>query len=133
MYTRENVSSHENPDLFARNKIAEVHGEGVSQENVIISSSGANAFYSLFIIHINFLLKRKERFGFNLAGYIWIQLKPSSSFCKEDEIIFINKPSDLKAISYNFEKFGDQIAGVVTEFYKPTITILRFRTNKGTL
>ena len=47
-------------DLFARNKIAEVHGEGVSQENVIISSSGANAFYSLFIIHINFLLKEKK-------------------------------------------------------------------------
>ena len=123
LYTRENVSPHENPDLFARNKIAEVHGEGVSPENVIISSSGANAFYSLFYNTHKFFAKKKRKIWIQLGWLYLDTIETIKLFCKEDEIIFIKKPFDLKAISYNFEKFGDQIAGVVTEF--PTNPLLQ--------
>ena len=59
-------------------------------------------FTLFFIIHINFFAKKKRKIWIQLGWLYLDTIETIKLFCKEDEIIFINKPSDLKAISYTF-------------------------------
>ena len=121
--TRENISEQKNADHFARDVIAKVHGQGVMSKGVLISSSGANAFYSLF-------WNAQKRFS-EKGKKIWIQLgwlyldtiEVMKLVGGENNVIPLSNPTDAKELKRIFELYGNNIAGVVTEF--PTNPLLQ--------
>ena len=120
---RENISSHENPFEFAQEIIAEVHGTGVTKDGVLFTSSGANAFYSLFRTAYLHLLKRGKNLWIRL-GWLYLDTNETMNLlANEDEIITITDPTDFDELRKVFKEFGSKIAGLVTEF--PTNPLLQ--------
>ncbi len=121
--SRESLSNHENPLKFAKKIIAEVHGEGVFPEGVLFASSGANAFYSLFKNAYNYSLRKGKNLWICLGWLYLDTLETMNLTAKEDEIITLTDPTDLKELKEIFSRYGNKIAGVVTEF--PTNPLLQ--------
>ncbi|MEJ6524590.1 MAG: PLP-dependent transferase [Opitutales bacterium] len=121
---RESISDNENPSQFARKIIAEVHGEGVSEDKVLLSSSGANAFYSLFQTAFQHSLEKGKSIWIRL-GWLYLDTIETMELVsgKEHEIIALTDLSNLDQLKEIFSNYGDQIAGVVTEF--PTNPLLQ--------
>ena len=101
--------------------IAETHGPNIKREDVLLTSSGANAFYSLF----------REASSQEEKRDIWIQLgwlyidtigvmELLTSRMKRSNAPFAAGFLRLEKL---FRKHGSQIAGVVTEF--PTNPLLQ--------
>lgn len=121
--SRENISEHDNPDQYARNIIAQVHGDNVSPEGVIITSSGANAFYSLFKNASENLRKKGKRIWVQLGWLYLDTIEVMKLVGEKENIITLTNPTSTDEIKKVFELHGEDIAGVVTEF--PTNPLLQ--------
>ena len=122
---REEITEHESPDQFAREIIAEVHGAGVSADRVLISSSGANAFYSLFRTAFQHYLEKGKNIWIRLGWLYLDTIETMELFAGEEEskIITITDLKNLEPLQEIFSKHGQKIAGIVTEF--PTNPLLK--------
>ncbi len=120
---RENIAKIKDPDLFARKTIAQVHGVGVTTEGVLITSSGANAFYSLFKNAQKYLDQKGKKIWIQLGWLYLDTIEAIKLICKEDHIITLHNPTDLKLLQETFLRHGEQIAGIITEF--PTNPLLQ--------
>ncbi len=121
---KESIQLMDNPSHFAQKVIAQVHGEGVSREKVLISSSGANAFYSLFHNAYHHFHEKGKTIWVRL-GWLYLDTIKTMEMVSnnKNEIITLTdlqNPSELESI---FSRYGRQIAGVVTEF--PTNPLLQ--------
>lgn len=120
---RENISEHENPDQYARNIISEVHGDKVSPAGVIITSSGANAFYSLFKNASENFKKKGKKIWVQLGWLYLDTIEVMKLVGGKENIITLSNPMSTEEIKKIFELHGENIAGVVTEF--PTNPLLQ--------
>lgn len=121
--TRENISEHKNPDQFAREIMAEVHGQGVSPEGVIITSSGANAFYSLFRSARDSYVEKGKKIWIQLGWLYLDTIETMKMVGGEENIITLSNPGNEKELEKIFATHGNNIAGLVTEF--PTNPLLQ--------
>ena len=121
---KESISAKENPEQFAREVIAQVHGSGVSQEKIIICSSGANAFYSLFHNAYRHFHGKGKTIWIRL-GWLYLDTIETMEMVSnnEDEIITLTDLQNSAELESVFSRYGSQIAGVVTEF--PTNPLLQ--------
>lgn len=121
---RESISDNKNPSQFARRIIAQVHGTGVSEDKILISSSGANAFYSLFQTAFQYSLKKGKSIWIRL-GWLYLDTIETMELVsgEEHEIISLNDLKNLDHLKEIFTRYGEQIAGIVTEF--PTNPLLQ--------
>jgi len=121
---REEINEQDSPDQYAREIIAQVHGTGVSAERVLISSSGANAFYSLFRTAFQHYREKGKTIWIRLGWLYLDTIETMELFAgEESKIITITELGNLDQLQEVFSQYGDQIAGVVTEY--PTNPLLK--------
>lgn len=121
---RENSDSSE--DAAKKNIceiIAKAHGPEISSDDVLLSSSGANAFYSLFKVALQHARLAKKRIWIRL-GWLYLDTIEVMQMLTGDgeELFAFNKPADFEELKTLFQEYGHEIAGVVTEF--PTNPLL---------
>ena len=121
---REKISPIDNPAEVIRKIIARVHGPGVSQRDVLLASSGANAFYSLFRSACEFSRTKNKKIWIRL-GWLYLDTIEVMDLvgATEETILSLNRLDDFEKMEEIFAEHGDRIAGVVTEF--PTNPLLQ--------
>ena len=118
-----NISEQKNADHFARDIIAKVHGQGVTSRGVLISSSGANAFYSLFWNAQKKFIEKGKKIWIQLGWLYLDTIEVMKLVGGENNVIHLSNPTDAEELKRIFELYGKNIAGVVTEF--PTNPLLQ--------
>jgi len=120
---RESIEQHEDPEQFVKQVIAKAHGPEVSEDDILLSSSGANAFYSLF----QTASKTSRAKGKNLwvrLGWLYLDTIEVMNLLTGDKenVIALDHLDEFGKLDEIFEEYGERIAGVVTEF--PTNPLL---------
>lgn len=109
------------PESDANDQICEViskaHGPEIDAEDVLLASSGANAFFSVFKIAAEKARLKNKRIWIQLGWLYLDTLEAMQLVVQEDEeIIALNKLEDFDKLISLFKDYGGTIAGVVTEF-----------------
>jgi cystathionine gamma-synthase len=121
---REEIPPSASPGDTIRSIIAKAHGPEISKEDVLLGSSGANVFYSLF----RTACERSRTKGKDLwirMGWLYLDTIEVMDLLtnEEEEVISLNRLEDFDQLDGLFKKHGERIAGVVTEF--PTNPLLQ--------
>ena len=104
--------------------IAKAHGPKTGPDDVMLTSSGANAFFSIFRTAIEHSSKKGKKIWIRLGWLYLDTIEAMELFVDEElQIISINSPKDLSKLKSIFKDFGEKIAGVVTEL--PTNPLLQ--------
>ena len=121
---RETISQAENPGDAIRSIIAKAHGPEISREDVLLGSSGANVFYSLFRTACEHSRAKGKDLWIRMGWLYLDTIEVMDLLTNEDErVIPLNQLEDFARIDDLFEEHGERIAGVVTEF--PTNPLLQ--------
>lgn len=120
---RETIAENEDPARLVKEVIAKAHGPEVSEDDVLLASSGANAFYSLF----RTACEASRRKGKNLwirLGWLYLDTIEVMNLLtgENEQVIALDHLDDFSKLDGIFEEYGERIAGVVTEF--PTNPLL---------
>ena len=120
---RETLSQNEDPALKIKRVIARAHGPQVSENDVLLGSSGANAFYSFFRTACEDSRAKGKSVWIRL-GWLYLDTIEVMNLLAGDEehIIALDHLDDFGKLGEIFEEHGEKIAGVVTEF--PTNPLL---------
>ena len=120
---RETLAHNEDPAQLVRKVIAKAHGPEVSGNDVLLGSSGANAFYSLFQTACEITRAKGKDLWIRL-GWLYLDTIEAMNLLTEDKelVIALEHLDDFGRLDGIFEKHGDRIAGIVTEF--PTNPLL---------
>ena len=112
------------PDVLIRETISRAHGPEVSPDDLLLASSGANAFHALFKAASK-QAKAKNKTVWIRWGWLYLDtIEVMNLYGKESgEVIEVNQVGDTAQLVSLFQQYGDQIAGVVTEF--PTNPLLQ--------
>ena len=112
------------PDILIRETISRAHGPEVSPDDLLLASSGANAFHALFKAASK-QAKAKNKTVWIRWGWLYLDtIEVMNLYGKESgEVIEVNQVGDTAQLASLFQQYGDQIAGVVTEF--PTNPLLQ--------
>ncbi len=121
---REVLSDIPSPDCVIRQTIASAHGPEVTADDLILASSGANAFHALFQAACKQAKEMKKSVWIRW-GWLYLDTIEVMNLYgqKEGQVLEVNQVGNTDQLSAIFEKYGDQIAGVVTEF--PTNPLLQ--------
>ncbi len=113
---QEEMVEEENASIIARRQIADAMGEEISPENILLATSGANAFHALFRGTRELLADQGRTIWIQL-GWLYVDtIKVLSNFSGERvESIAIHNLSDLSELRKLFSDRGSEIAAVVTE------------------
>lgn len=113
---QEETEEEENASVQARMQIADAMGEEISPENILLATSGANAFHALFRGTREHLADRSRTIWIQF-GWLYVDtIKVLNNFCGERvESIAIHNVSDLSELRKLFSERGSEIAAVVTE------------------
>ncbi len=109
------------PNPLASNEIKDViakaHGPEINSTDVLLTNSGANSFTSAFRASLQ-LTRSKNKHVWIRLGWLYLDtIEIMELLTRENEtIISLNHPDQFESINNLFEKYGDKIAGVVTEF-----------------
>ena len=121
---RETISQAEKPGDQIRSIIAKAHGPEISSEDVLLGSSGANVFYSLFRTACEHSRTKGKDLWIRMGWLYLDTIEVMNLLTNEDErVIPLNQLEDFARIDELFEEYGERIAGVVTEF--PTNPLLQ--------
>ncbi len=120
---RETLAHNEDPAQLVRKVIAKAHGPEVSENDVLLGSSGANAFYSLFQTACEVARAKGKDLWIRL-GWLYLDTIEAMNLLTGDEepVIALEHLDDFGQLDEIFEKHGERIAGIVTEF--PTNPLL---------
>ena len=120
---RETLAHHEDPAQLVREVIARAHGPEVSENDVLLGSSGANAFYSLFQTACEVARAKGKDLWIRL-GWLYLDTIEAMNLLTGDKelVIALEHLDDFCKLDGVFEKHGERIAGIVTEF--PTNPLL---------
>ena len=104
--------------------IAEAHGLNVRREDILLTSSGANAFYSLFRVATQQARKEKRSVWIRL-GWLYIDTIEVMELLKnkDETVLTLNCWKEFSEVEDIFKEHGTRIAGVITEF--PTNPLLQ--------
>lgn len=99
-----------------RREIAEALGPGVSPEDVLLATSGANAFHALFRASQKRLAAQGKTIWIQL-GWLYVDtIRVLEKFTEGPcETIAFREVNDLSRLRDLFDRRGDEIAAVVTE------------------
>ena len=126
---RETISQVESPGDTIRNIIAKAHGPEISREDVLLGSSGANVFYSLFRSACEHSRGKGKDLWIRMGWLYLDTIEVMDLLTNEDErVIPLNRLEDFARIEELFKEHGERIAGVVTEF--PTNPLCKLATWK---
>ena len=120
---RETLAHCVNPARLIKEVIAKAHGPEVSGDDVLLGSSGANAFYSLFQTACEITRSKGKDIWIRL-GWLYLDTIEAMNLLTEDKelVIALEHLDDFGRLDGIFEEYGDRIAGIVTEF--PTNPLL---------
>ena len=113
----ESITPNVDAEKEIKKIISEAHGPNIKGEDVMITASGANAFTSVFRSALEFY-KNKDKQIWIRIGWLYLDtIEVMNLLCSPQErIIDLLTPEEFENIEKVFEKYGSQIAGVVTEF-----------------
>ena len=113
---QEETEEEENASIRARRQIADAMGEEVLPENILLATSGANAFHALFRGTREHLADQGRTLWIQF-GWLYVDtIKVLSNFCGDRaESIAVHNVSDLSELRKLFSERGSEIAAVVTE------------------
>tara|TARA_Y100001934_G_scaffold117344_1_gene143679 strand:- start:926 stop:2428 length:1503 start_codon:yes stop_codon:yes gene_type:complete len=110
----ESTTLMDDPGGLVREIIAKAHGPEIFPEDVLLGSSGANAFYALF----REASKQAESSGKDLwvrLGWLYLDTIEVMELLA-GETVQIDDPRDFGKVEAIFNEYGPRIAGIVTEF-----------------
>lgn len=121
---REEVPACENSESIIRKILGQAHGCPVQENDLILTSSGANAFQAIFGAAHD-LLRKKGKTIWLRWGWLYLDtIEVMNLYAGEDtKVVSIHQVGDERRLEEFFLSYGDRIAGVVTEF--PTNPLLQ--------
>ena len=115
--SHESISSNHDAENEIKKVISEAHGPQIQPDDVILSSSGANAFTSVFRSSLELSRKKKKQIWVRIGWLYLDTIEVMNLLVRPDEqIIDLQTPADFAKIEEVFLTYGDRVAGVVTEF-----------------
>ena len=106
--------------------IAKAHGPEIEPKDVLLASSGANAFYSLFKAATEEARRAKKKIWIRL-GWLYLDtikvMQLLAGKQSDEQVIELNNLDDFTKLEEIFQSQGDTVAGIVTEF--PTNPLLQ--------
>jgi cystathionine gamma-synthase len=120
---REILSEQNRAEQTIKETIAQAHGPTVSAKDLLLASSGANAFHSLFKTAVE-QAKGKGKTIWIRWGWLYLDtIEVMNLYGGEGDVIELNEVGDSAQLHSLFDTYGEKIAGVVTEF--PTNPLLQ--------
>ena len=121
---REILSDIVNPDSIIRETISRAHGPEVSPDDLLLASSGANAFHALFKAACGQAKERKKDIWIRWGWLYLDTIEVMNLYGKEQgDVIEVNGVGQTDQLKSIFVNYGDRIAGLITEF--PTNPLLQ--------
>lgn len=113
----EQVSDNPNAEKEIKTVIAQAHGQGITSKDVVLTSSGANAFTSAFRAALE-VTRQKGKCIWIRLGWLYLDTIEIMDWLtlENENIISLNHPSEFNQLDDLFSKYGQNIAGVITEF-----------------
>ena len=113
----ESIISNPNAESEIKEVISRAHGPNIDEEDVILASSGANAFTSVFRSALEVSRNKKKEIWIRIGWLYLDTIEIMNLLTKTHErIIDLHTPQDFDKIEEIFSTYGNKIAGVVTEF-----------------
>jgi len=109
------------PNLHAereiKNVISKAHGPQIDADDVIIASSGANAFTSVFRSALEISRTKQKKIWIRI-GWLYLDTLEIMNLLRapREQIIDLHTPEEYETLEEIFLAHGSNIAGVVTEF-----------------
>ena len=109
------------PNLHAereiKNVISKAHGPQIDADDVIIASSGANAFTSVFRSALEISRIKQKKIWIRI-GWLYLDTLEIMNLLRapREQIIDLHTPEEYETLEEIFLAHGSNIAGVVTEF-----------------
>ena len=121
---REVLAETDTPQGLIKQTIARAHGPEVQEGDILLSTSGANAFYAAFTCAHKQALQSNKNTWVRLG---WLYLDTievmNAHTAGTGQALAFNQVGDMQALEELFSAKGDEIAGVMTEF--PTNPLLQ--------
>ena len=119
----EAITPHADAELEIKKIISKAHGPQIAPDDVLLASSGANAFTSVFRSALE-LSRNKNKEIWIRVGWLYLDTIEIMDLLREgqEKIIDLHTPEEFETIEKIFHQHGNKIAGVVTEF--PTNPLL---------
>lgn len=115
--THEDISPNPSAADEIKATISKAHGPKIDAEDVLLASSGANAFTSVFRSAIKQEGQGSKKIWIRLGWLYLDTIKIMNLLIQnEDHIIDLNHPDEFDKLDGIFQAYGNEIAGVVTEF-----------------
>ena len=113
----EAINPNEQADQEIKKIISKAHGPQIDADDVLIASSGANAFTSVFRSALE-LSRNKNKGIWIRVGWLYLDTIEIMDLLREkqEKIIDLHTPEEFETIEEIFHQQGSKIAGVVTEF-----------------
>ena len=111
-------------ESLIKETISQAHGPEVEPSNLLLASSGANAFHALFRSATEWA-RQKNKSVWIRWGWLYLDTIEVMNLYggKNGSVLEVNQVGQTEQLVSLFEKYGDQIAGIVTEF--PTNPLLQ--------
>ena len=121
---RETVAEVADAQSIVKETISRAHGPDVGPEDLLLASSGANAFHALFKSAVDHAQARGKTVWIRW-GWLYLDTIEAMNLyaSTKGQVIEVHQIGNLDLLSSLFEKHGDSIAGVITEF--PTNPLLQ--------
>jgi len=120
----ESICGHEEPELLIKETIARAHGPEVGSEDLLLASSGANAFHALFQTAVQEANRQRKSIWIRWGWLYLDTIEVINLYTAEDgRVIELHQVGDLASLEEVFREHGADIAGIVTEF--PTNPLLQ--------
>ena len=119
----ESIIPNPNAEKEIKVVISKAHGPEIDEEDVLLASSGANAFTSVFRSALEISREKRKSIWIRI-GWLYLDTIEVMDLLTEsgEQIIDLHTPEDFEKIEEVFATHGSKIAGVVTEF--PTNPLL---------
>ena len=115
----ESITPNVDAEKEIKKIISEAHGPNIKGEDVMITALGPTLLLPFFVQPSNFTRIRISKYGLGSVGFTSILLRSVNLlYSPQERIIDLLTPEEFENIEKVFEKYGSQIAGVVTEFPK---------------
>jgi len=113
----ESIIPNQNAANEIRSTIAKAHGNGIDSEDVLLASSGANAFTATFRAALEQSRIKGKGIWIRL-GWLYLDTTEIMDLLTNntEQVLELNHPRSFNKLDDIFETSGEKIAGIVTEF-----------------
>ena len=121
---REVLSETPEAESVIKQRISQAHGPQVSADDLLLASSGANAFHALFKAATEQAISKNKSIWIRWGWLYLDTIEVMDLYGKESgKVLEVNAVGNTDELISLFDKYGNEIAGVVTEF--PTNPLLQ--------